>query len=108
MPKLFAASSSRGTFSLDILFYSKEDFYVDELTCTDFCDKRTILKRVLKDAPKGFNKDLEQIEELRNSVFHAGEYAQNQRELAIFVDRFKSARRWTDDLHRRVRKNDDG
>ena len=84
------------------------DFYVDELTCTEFCDKRTILKHALKNLPKGFNNDFEQIEKLRNTVCHAGEYAQNQQELKDFVDRFQRARRWIDDLQKWLREHNNG
>ncbi|MBK9166730.1 MAG: CBS domain-containing protein [Bryobacterales bacterium] len=87
---------------------SRSDFYVDELTCTDFCDKRTILKGFLNDLSKDFTKDLKQIEKLRNSVFHAGEYAQNQQELAVLVDQYERARRWTNDLQRRLREHTGG
>jgi predicted transcriptional regulator len=77
---------------------SGEDFDLDELTCTDFCDKRTILKLMLEDLPEGFNQDLKEIEELRNSVCHAGEYAQDRRQLMVFLDRFQRTRRWTGEL----------
>jgi predicted transcriptional regulator len=81
---------------------SGEDFDLDELTCTDFCDKRTILKSMLGDLPESFNKDLKEIEELRNSVYHAGEYAQDRKQLTIFLDRLQRTRRWTGELQRQL------
>lgn len=71
------------------------------LECTDFCDKREILATALKklaaftaqDA-KDFTNDLKDIEALRNVLAHAGQYAEDQKHLALFVHTVEAARRW--------------
>ena len=60
---------------------------VELLLCTEFCDKRTILKRCLRFDPRAqesqsipmskrkFESAVEQIEDLRNPLVHASSYA---------------------------------
>lgn len=67
----------------------ENDSDVELLLCTEFCDKRTILKRVLPFDPqtknsgaiplskRQFEAKVKQIEKLRNDVAHASSYAMN-------------------------------
>ncbi len=70
------------------------------IECTDICDKRDLIAKVLKGdkvlagtAPE-FTKNLKDIELLRNSLAHAGGYARDEAELRSFIDTVASARRW--------------
>lgn len=56
---------------------SKKDMAIDRITATDFCDKRdAVLKLGAFGSEKNEReKQLDQIEKLRNAVAHAGEYA---------------------------------
>ncbi len=56
------------------------------LECTDFCDKRDIVRRICS-FPEKFKRDLDSIEKnLRNSIAHAGDYAQNDEEMHHFIE----------------------
>ncbi|MGB8345024.1 MAG: hypothetical protein WCD86_09075 [Ktedonobacteraceae bacterium] len=68
-----------------------------KLEYTEFCDKRDILMKLLKPGTK-FKKDLEKIENLRNSVAHAGDYAETQEHMRQFIKTFLSAQYWIDHL----------
>lgn len=70
------------------------------LELTDFCDKRDIVRRVFGLSQK-FEKELQGIEELRNQVAHAGNYAADDGQLATFLDRLERARYWIEELHNR-------
>ncbi len=67
------------------------------LELTEFSDKRTILKKQLG-LGKGFANDLEEIEELRNKVAHAGNYAGSETEILQFIARLGSAQHWIEHL----------
>ncbi len=64
------------------------------LEFTEFCDKRDILRkhRGLKD---GFEKDLKEVEELRNSIAHAADYAGTVDDLKTFIARLALVEKWT-------------
>lgn len=64
---------------------------------TDFCDKRDILKKHLK-LPGIFRRDMERIENLRNSLAHAGTFVSSEADLQEFIETMDNARRWIDEL----------
>jgi hypothetical protein len=68
------------------------------LELTEFCDKREIVSRICNCGPD-FGKDLKKVEELRNSVAHAGSYAQDEDQVRAFVRRLATAKKWTDQLN---------
>ncbi|WP_375786299.1 hypothetical protein ACE10Z_01075 [Bradyrhizobium sp. Pha-3] len=79
----------------------REDGYVDTLLFTQFCDKRDILIQNLPEPEKTLlSATLERIENLRNRVAHANEYASTPaqaknvckviRELLHLVDQFRA------------------
>lgn len=71
------------------------------LEFTDFADKRTILKKTLR-LGKRFEKDLMAIEELRNSVAHAGNYADGEAGLQEFIRQMGLTERWIAELEGRI------
>ena len=80
------------------------------LSCTEFCDKRDIILAHLKvNAPVGpevkrFKRSLESIEDVRNALAHAVEYAQNLEKLAIFLAAVKEAQIQIIFLEARIRQ----
>lgn len=61
------------------------------LECTDFCDKRDIVRKICS-FPKKFERELYSIErDLRNTVAHAGDYAQNDEQMHRFIDLVQAA-----------------
>lgn len=70
------------------------------LELTDFCDKRDIVRNIFG-LSKKFREELMAIEELRNQVAHAGNYAADDVQLVAFLERLERARYWIDELHRR-------
>lgn len=69
----------------------------DLLELTDFCDKRTILRKRYKLGGK-FEKELGEVEELRNQVAHAATYAGSSEELREFVARVQLTNHWIEEL----------
>ena len=70
------------------------------LELTDFCDKRTLCKRLVGDGV-AFEGDMKAIETLRNQVAHAGDFLDaslGPGAVAAFVDRFESAKHWIHEL----------
>lgn len=63
------------------------------LELTELSDKRTILKKHLN-LGKDFANDLEEIEDVRNKVAHAANYAGSETEILQFIARLSSAQRW--------------
>jgi CBS domain-containing protein len=71
------------------------------LEFTDFCDKRTILKKHLH-LGGSFEKDLGKVEDLRNTIAHAGDYGGSIEELQEFIDQVELAKCWIDEIGRRI------
>jgi CBS domain-containing protein len=69
---------------------------------TDFADKKTILKKHLKLSSK-FEKDLAQVENLRNTIAHAGNYAVDETELQAFIANLQKAKHWIEELNKWLR-----
>lgn len=68
------------------------------LECTDFCDKRDIVRKLSSFTGK-FKKDFETIEKnLRDKVAHAGDYAHNDEEMKLFIERINLAENWIKEL----------
>jgi CBS domain-containing protein len=56
--------------------YNRADLAIDRLACTEFCDKRCIALKLGAFASRGAaERNLKLIEQVRNSVAHAGDYA---------------------------------
>lgn len=72
------------------------------LELTDFCDKRDMVRSILGLTNK-FKDELEGIEELRNQVAHAGNYAANNAEFATFLNRLEQAHHWIKELYQQLR-----
>ncbi|MGI8911229.1 MAG: hypothetical protein ACR2JR_11855 [Rubrobacteraceae bacterium] len=77
---------------------------IDRLSATQFCDKRELL--IKHDFPvptKGVaRKQLEDIEGLRDSVAHAGDYALTRDNALSTVAIVRNTRQWIDDLEREL------
>lgn len=71
------------------------------LEFTDFCDKRTILKKTLQLGGK-FEKDLGAVQRLRDKLAHAGNYADGESGLDDFVEQMRLTKEWIDELQRRI------
>ena len=69
---------------------------IDKLTATEFCDKREILRNVVK-LPVGrkkYEKQVGRIEWLRHSLAHAGEYARNRENAERTIEAVKYCTVW--------------
>jgi CBS domain-containing protein len=75
----------------------EENLSLPLLELTDFCDKRTIVKKLLKLSDE-FEESLVDIEKLRNTLAHAGDYAQDAGGLRNFLDRLRLTQRCIDEL----------
>lgn len=64
------------------------------LEFTDFCDKRDILRKH-RELGDRFDKDLKEVEKLRNSIAHAADYAGTVEDLNRFIDRLHLVEVWT-------------
>jgi CBS domain-containing protein len=78
-----------------------ENLHLPLLELTDFCDKRTILKKLLT-LGNDFEDALVSVEELRNTLAHAGGYAQDADKLNEFLDRLRLTQKWIDYLRPRT------
>lgn len=60
---------------------------------TDFCDKRDVVQKVsaLGDS---FHPDMKEIEQLRNTVAHAGTFIGDDAEARVFTERIETAEKW--------------
>lgn len=79
---------------------------IDKLTATEFGDKVDVLLRTVRfpDIPPGpARRELVWIEELRNSVTHAGDYALTPANARKTVETVRAARLWIDRLGRILR-----
>lgn len=79
--------------------YRHERLDPSPLEFTDFCDKRDIVKKIC-DLGQRFEEDLKEIEDLRNTVAHAGNYAESDEALRTFVRRIDLTRSWIDCLRK--------
>jgi CBS domain-containing protein len=77
---------------------------IDKLSATQFCDKRELLIKLgFPVLSKGAARtELEEIEGLRDSVAHAGDYALTRDNALSTVATVRSTRRWLDDLEREL------
>jgi hypothetical protein len=82
--------------------FKRRNFNPPLLELTDFCDKRDILKKKFQLGAK-FKKNLEEIEELRNKVAHAGNYAGDEAEMLQFIGQLRSAEDWIQELTPRLK-----
>jgi len=73
----------------------------DPLEFTMFCDKRTILKEELG-LDDEFDADMHEVENLRNTIAHAGDYGGSVAELQRFIDRLEKAKKWINDFSGRL------
>lgn len=72
------------------------------LESTDFCDKRDIVRKLGPFTGK-FKKDFETIEKnLRDKVAHAGDYAHNDEEMKLFIERISLAEKWIKELQKNL------
>jgi predicted transcriptional regulator len=63
------------------------------LEFTDFCDKRDILRKHLG-LGQQFERNMKEVEELRNTLAHAGDYGQCLEDLQRFMCRLEVAKIW--------------
>lgn len=78
-----------------------ENLHLPLLEFTDFCDKRTILKKLM-DLGNDFEDALVGVEELRNTLAHAGGFAQDANKLNEFLNRLRLTQKWIDYLSPRT------
>ena len=71
------------------------------LECTDFCDKRDIVNGIGRFSDE-FKDDLGLIENLRNTVAHAGNYARDDKEMEKFIVCIQIAGKWIEELQNRL------
>lgn len=80
------------------------DLAIDRLSATQFCDKRVLLVKlgfpVL--SKRAARTELEDIEDLRDSVAHAGDYALTRDNALSTVATVRKTRRWIGDLEREL------
>jgi hypothetical protein len=67
------------------------------LELTDFCDKRNIVNKI-RQLGSDFDRQLKGIEDLRNKLAHAGEYAADDKGVGVFVQHLKNAEFWIEKL----------
>lgn len=67
------------------------------LELTEFCDKRDIVRK-LRGLKSEFVKDLKEVESLRNSLFHAGEFTPDDDGVRIFVKSLMKIELWIESL----------
>lgn len=98
------AESRRETLEGEWERLQTEDLAIDRLSATQFCDKRELLVKLGFPVPsKGAaRKQLKEIENLRNSVAHAGDYALTRDNALSTVATVRSTRQWIDDLEREL------
>lgn len=77
----------------------------DPLELTQFCDKRTIVAKLLRDEQRDFSRsaferDLEKIESLRNQIAHANDYIPKDGDVSQLVESLRAADRWINELHK--------
>jgi CBS domain-containing protein len=82
---------------------------IDRLSATQFCDKRELLvKHGFPVTSKGAARtELEEIEDLRDSVAHAGDYALTRDNALSTVATVRKTRRWISDLERELNGSQD-
>jgi len=85
----------------------RKNLNLSMLELTEFCDKRTTVKKVCKLSNK-FESELKEIEKLRNKVAHAGNYAQNEEEVRSFVELLRQAEHWINQLSEGMRSSPKG
>lgn len=61
--------------------------------CCDFCDKHNAVGKLL-DLGNAFVKNMEAIEELRNSIAHAAEFIQSEADLHDFIGKLDMTLNW--------------
>lgn len=71
---------------------------LDLLECTDFCDKRKLVKRALSKDKGRFDKELKKVEELRDAISHAGTFVRSRNQLTQFIDQIEFAKYWIERL----------
>jgi hypothetical protein len=72
------------------------------LECTDFCDKRDVVRKLCGWTRK-FEKDFIQVETLRNSVAHAGDYLDTENGLTTMPKTIEKAEFWIDEITRQIK-----
>jgi hypothetical protein len=70
--------------------------FVEKLLFTQFCDKRTILKKSPYPPcePKKLENDLKEVESLRNKVAHANDYAATREEAKRVCETVRLINQW--------------
>ncbi len=80
----------------------RDRFKVDQfdpslIELTDFCDKRTIMKKKFS-LPKRFVTDLKKIEDLRNEIAHATTFIENGEDLKEFIKTLERCDFWVNEI----------
>lgn len=76
----------------------RENYDLPLLECTDFCDKRDIVRKLCSFSNK-FKDDLEKIEKyVRNTIAHAASYARNDQEMERFIRLIILTQKWISEL----------
>jgi hypothetical protein len=70
-----------------------QNLVLSALELADLSDKRAALHAILKLSPSAV-QELKDIEDLRNAVAHARDYAKTDKELSIFIKRMSLAQSW--------------
>lgn len=94
---LLLSDTRRGCVEKKLGELGKRKLDLDPIECTDFCDKRDILRRHLN-KPRSFERDLKKIESLRNALAHAGTYLSDDVGLDEFLTALRLSRRYTDEF----------
>lgn len=76
----------------------QENYDLPLLECTDFCDKRDIVRKICSFS-NAFKDDLEKIEtHVRNAVAHAASYGRNDQEMEQFIHLIICTQEWISKL----------
>ncbi len=70
-----------------------QNLALSALELADLSDKRAALSAIFKLSPSAV-QELKGIEDLRNAVAHARDYARTDKELSAFIKRMSLARSW--------------
>jgi hypothetical protein len=82
-----------------------------KIELTDFSDKRDLCKPLIDGSKSRFEKELDSLRDLRDQLVHASTFVDRsagKTGVAAFVDKFESAKRWTDELTKLAEKSKAG
>lgn len=89
----FLSSKRIGNLNKKLEEFKKDRLDPSLIELTDFCDKRTIMKKTFQ-LENAFEKDLHKIEKLRNNIAHATKYVGNNKDLEELIYTLEKCMYW--------------